>query len=120
VAGVSVCALGDERVTPLARRPRPIDLSPTGPGVSPGSPTLTWVDPGLVPATEFYLTIRDVTHGLGPESATVTTPSFQVPYQLETNTEYEWNVQAKYPGNQTFAPVARATFGTAGGTNLEG
>jgi hypothetical protein len=96
-----------------ASQPAPTQLSPSGGGVSL-NPTLTWVDPGVVPAAEFEVTIFDLTHKLGPVHGTVTTTSWAVPYQLVTGTEYQWSVRAKYPGNTAFGNVSTATFGTFG------
>jgi hypothetical protein len=99
-----------------ATQPTPIDLAPNGEGgISTGNPTLSWIDPGIVPATKFRVTVSDRTHQpVQTFSATIAGTAYQPPAMLETDTEYSWSVEAMYPGNTSFGPVASARFTTVG------
>jgi hypothetical protein len=101
-----------------ATQPAPIDLSPDGiGGVNTMGANLTWIDPGVVPATRYQITIRDMTHSyIKPISVTISQTAYQVTFQMETDTEYSWSVQSMYPGNTSFGPTAGATFTTVGTT----
>lgn len=100
-------------------QPTPTNLAPNGVGgIVTSSPTLSWIDPGVVPAKKYQVTVRDLVHTyIKPISVVVSQTSYQVPFQLETDTKYSWSVQGMYPGNTSFGPTAAATFTTVGNSS---